>query len=69
MKAIITRANSDGTWDEVGMNNRFIMTSRSESNMRKKAREYANPRDVRIQYLDPTNIYASYVKELVIKSI
>jgi hypothetical protein len=40
MTAIVTRKNSDGSYDEVGMSNRSVVRG-SHSNILKKAKEYA----------------------------
>jgi hypothetical protein len=40
MTAIVTRKNSDGSYDEVGMNNKSVVRG-SHSNILKKAKEYA----------------------------
>ena len=49
MKAIITRANSDGGYDEVGTRNRRIVTANNHRQLTKQARKFAADRAVRIE--------------------
>lgn len=59
MKAILTRQNADGSYDEVGMNNRFCITTKSIRQARKKAASVANGRVVRVQLWSDERFYAS----------
>jgi len=65
MKAIITRANPDKTFDEVGMRNRTI-SSGSIHKLRRVARAFSLGRPVRIEYYDST-IYAKPSKTETLK--
>lgn len=51
MKAIITRVNPDGTYDEVGMNNRIVFKAKTKRKIRQVARDYVHRNgSVRIEY-------------------
>lgn len=50
MKAIITRARLDGSFDEVGMNNRTIIEGKSRKDLQKKAVKYGNGSPVRVEF-------------------
>lgn len=51
MKAILTRANPDGSFDEVGTNNRILVSIATKEEIRQAAKEYAkNCLAVRIDY-------------------
>ncbi len=49
MKYIVTRQNPDGSYDEVGMNNRTIFEGKSYPRVLRKISAWANGRTVRIE--------------------
>ena len=65
MKAIVTRQNSDGSFDEVGMNNRAVFGPySSQRTIDRLASEFAGHRGYRIEmyrcdsiYGDPDRVY------------
>jgi hypothetical protein len=58
MKAIITRQNNDGTYDEVGMNNITISGEyKTKLGLHVSAQKFSNGGKVRIEILDPINMY------------
>ncbi len=69
MKAIITVQNADGTYDEVGMNNRTMVSHlKSERGILKWAKEYANVRkakNIRLEFFG-SNIYKDAFKTIVV---
>lgn len=55
MKAIVTKQNLDGTYNEVGMNTRCVLGPYvNKSFIRKKARNYAGKHPHRIEYFADT---------------
>ena len=48
MKAILTRQNPDGTFDEVGMNNRMLIETKRA--LVQTAQAFGNGRKVRVEY-------------------
>ncbi len=55
-KSIVTFARTDGSFDEVGMNNRTIVKGRP-SFIRRRAVELSKGREVRIEYFIPSRFY------------
>lgn len=49
MKAIITRAHADGSYSNVGTNERTILTYKKESKLYKFARSYAKTMPFRLE--------------------
>jgi len=62
MRFIVTRQNADGSYDEVGMNNRRVYKSEREAV--KSAREWAkeSKRDIRVEEFDYSTFYMPEVK-------
>lgn len=63
MKAIVTKQNLDGTYNEVGMNTRCVLGPYvNKSFIQKKARNYSGKNPYRIEYfvdsilIDPISI-------------
>lgn len=57
LKAIVTRQNKDGTYDEVGMNNRIIVKGKSNSSIRKEAEKYKNGSLCRVELFYDSKFY------------
>ncbi len=51
MRQIITRVRSDGTFPEVGMNDRAVTSYKTQRSARRWAKEYAKGRACRIEYI------------------
>lgn len=69
MKAIVTRANYDGTFDTVGMKNRIIIEKRDYATVYEAAKIYAGnvgSPGVQIEELDEVNIYGETLSTTVI---
>lgn len=49
MKAILTRANPDGTFDEAGMSNRVVVGFRTWRGLLRHAEAYAHTTHVRVR--------------------
>jgi hypothetical protein len=49
MKCLVTRQNPDGSYDEVGMNNRTIFEGKSYPQILRKISAWAKGRTVRIE--------------------
>ena len=62
MKVIVTRQNSNGQYDEVGMDNRRIIEYNSRGMIVREARKFARGVPVRIEVMDPMNMYRPAVK-------
>lgn len=63
MKAIITKQNADGTFNEVGMNTRALISHlKSERGVLKWAAGYANGKPHRIEFF--ANIYGEPIKTI-----
>jgi hypothetical protein len=50
MKIIVSLRHSDGTFPEVGMNNRTIFDGKSVSHILRRAANYANGRAYRVEF-------------------
>jgi hypothetical protein len=59
IKAIVTRQNKDGTFDEVGMNNRTIVQAKGRNHILKTAREYGSGRKCRIEMFFCNGFYGN----------
>lgn len=57
MKGIVTRANLDGTFDQVGTNNRTIVEASRLVNLLRHARAYAGDRAVHVEVFYSDRIY------------
>ena len=57
LKAIVSLKKDDGSYHEVGTNNRTIFSG-SESSIKKKAKEFAKGKSHRIEYHHSNNFYA-----------
>lgn len=58
MKAIVTRQNPDGSFDEVGMNNRTVFGPyRAQRTIEKLAAEFAGRRGYRVELYRTDSIY------------
>ena len=66
MKAIITRARPDGSFDEVGMSNRMISRG-SNRRLRQVARAFASGSSVRIEFFQGDNIYGKPFKTEILE--
>lgn len=59
MKVILTRQNNDGTYDEVGMNNRMLISDlKADRAIDRHARAFGRGRKVRLEYFTDSNFYA-----------
>ena len=68
MKVIVTRRNSDGTYDEVGMNNRALFSQYRTiaGAMRYAAVPFSKGRRTRIEFFTDSGIYGEPFKTLYI---
>lgn len=57
MRVIVTRQNEDGTYDEVGMSNRFLKTYKSLKRAHKEAKSYSAGRKYRLEIFYGESIY------------
>lgn len=57
MRQIISRARSDGTFPEVGTNDRAVTSYRTQRNARRWAKEYARGQACRIEYFSNEHLY------------
>ena len=57
MKLIVTRSNSDGTFDEVGMNRRRLFNGTSKPHMVRKAKSCFPDQDLRLEWFTDSGIY------------
>ena len=65
MKVIATKQNADGSYDEVGMNNRALISHLTlERNVLKWAREYSRNRPHRIEFFTDAGFYGNPFKVL-----
>ncbi len=70
MKAIITKQNLDGSFDQVGMNSRVLVSHlKTEKGIRKWAKEYAKGKTHQIELWNSDNIYRDPDKITVVKDI
>jgi hypothetical protein len=65
MKYLVTRQNPDGSYDEVGMNNRTIFEGKSYPQILRKISAWANGRSVRIEEY-PSSILGKPSRETII---
>jgi len=57
MKVIVTKANADGTFDEVGMSNRTVIGPyKQSSRIMVIVKEYANGNRARVEWFADDNI-------------
>lgn len=57
MKAIVTRANADGTFDSVGMSNRTVVSAAGMIGLCRDARAFAGRNAVRLEVFSGDRIY------------
>lgn len=58
MKAIVTRQNTDGSFDQVGMNNRALFGPyRAQRTIEKLAAEFAGARGYRVELYKCDQVY------------
>lgn len=55
MKAIVTKQNPDGSYDEVGMNNRTVFEAKTYQGLKTKARKWTD-RPFRMEIFRDNNI-------------
>ena len=69
MKLIVTQSNSDGTFDEVGMNHRRLFNGTSKPHMVRKAKSCFPDQDLRLEWFTDSGIYGEPFKtEYVFRS-
>lgn len=69
MKAIVTRANPDGSFDEVGMNNRFVTnTYKTKHGLLRYGIPAIFKGKVRIEIFNGSSIYGSPI-EITVKEV
>lgn len=66
LKAVVTKQNADGSYDEVGMNNKTLIKG-SEANIKKKAKAWANGKTHKIEFHHPERFYQDPHKTIVVK--
>lgn len=66
LKAIVTKQNKDGSYDEVGMNNKTLIKG-SEANIKKKAKAWANGKTHRIEFHHQDRFFYDPHKTIVVK--
>lgn len=57
MKAIITRANDNGTFSQVGTSNRTVATLKTATGIRNRAAAYANGKAYIIEFFTEESFY------------
>lgn len=68
MKAIITLQNPDGSYDEVGMNNRRVFGPlRSESTLLARLKSWAGKKAFRAEIFNGDSIYSTPARTLFVE--
>ena len=66
MKVIVTRANEDGSFDEVGMNNRMVVSDlKTENGIKNRAAKFAQGKKHRLEFFY-TNFYQEDADKTII---
>ena len=65
MKVIVTKQNQDGSYDEVGMRNRALVSHlNAEWRILKWAKEYSNGKPHRLEFFTDSGFYGDPIKVL-----
>lgn len=62
MKIIVSRLRADGTYPEVGMNDRALFSIPSVKSAKKRAADFAQGRPHRIEYFTDDHLYTDPFK-------